>query len=192
MRRYIYCDTCKDETEHELIRDVKNLYRCLKCGTVTQYIPEREVKVKAIISTGAVSRVGSVVLKESDTVEVGDEIVVETPDGFRVGEVTTIELRNGTRTKFAEVKEIATIWLRDVSEVTVKFSLHKGPITTPYKMVTSGDTEFRIGERISIDNLVFRITRMKLLDGRLLKREGQTARAKEIKRIYAMFERKRR
>lgn len=190
MRRYIYCDTCKDETEHELIREDKQLYRCLECGTVTQYHPEKEIRVKAVISTGAISRVGSVVFKELDTVEVGDEIVVETEEGFRVGEVTAIELKDGSRTSFAEVKDVETIWLRDVSEVEVKFSLHKGAVTTPYKMVTSGETEFRIGERVNIDNLIFRITRMKLIDGRLLKREGQRAKAKQIRRIYAMFERK--
>lgn len=190
MRRFIYCDNCKDETEHELIREDKQLYRCLECGTVTQLMPEKEIKVKAIISTGAISRVGSVDFKEFDTIEVGDEIVVETDEGFRVGEITAIELKDGSRTKFAEVKDVATVWLRDVSEVEVKFSLHKGAVTTPYKMLTSGDTEFRIGEKINIDNLIFRITRMKLIDGRLLKREGQTAKAKQIRRIYAMFERK--
>jgi len=190
MRRYIYCDTCKDETEHELIREDKQLYRCTECGTVTQYLPEKELRVKAVISTGAVSRVGSIVFKEFDTVEVGDEIVVETDEGFRIGEVTAIELRDGKRTKFAEVKDVATVWLRDVGEVEVKFSLHKGAVTTPYKMLTSGDTEFEIGERINIDNYLFRITRMKLINGKLLKREGQKAKAKEIRRIYAMFVKK--
>lgn len=187
MRRYIYCDTCKDETEHELIREDKQLYRCLECGTVTQFLPERELRVKAVISTGAISRVGSVVFKEFDTVEVGDEIVVETPEGFRIGEVTAIELKDGKRTKFAEVKDVATVWLRDVGEVEVKFSLHKGAVTTPYKMLTSGDTEFEVGEKITIDNLMFKITRMKLINGKLLKREGERAKAKEIRRVYAMF-----
>jgi len=187
MRRYIYCDTCKDETEHELIREDKQLYRCLECGTVTQFLPERELRVKAVISTGAISRVGSVVFKEFDTVEVGDEIVVETPEGFRIGEVTAIELKDGKRTKFAKVKDVATVWLRDVGEVEVKFSLHKGAVTTPYKMLTSGDTEFEVGEKITIDNLMFKITRMKLINGRLLKREGERAKAKEIRRVYAMF-----
>ncbi len=187
MRRYIYCDTCKEETEHELIREDKQLYRCTECGTVTQYLPEKELRIKAIISTGAVSKVGSIIFREFDTVEVGDEIVVETDEGFRIGEVTAIELRNGRRTKFAEVRDVATVWLRDVGEVEVKFSLHKGAVTTPYKMLTSGDTEFEIGERINIDNYLFRITRIKLIDGKLLKREGQRAKAKEIRRIYAMF-----
>ncbi len=190
MRRFIYCDTCKDETEHEPIREDKGLYRCTECGTVTRYLPEKEVTIKAVISTGGVSRVGRIVLKETDSVEVGDELVVETEEGYRVGEVTAIDLKSGKRTEFAEVGSIATVWLRDVSEVIVKFSLHKGAITTPYKMVTSGNTEFEVGERITIDNLRFRITRMKLINGKLLKRTGEKAKAKEIKRIYAMFERK--
>ena len=151
---------------------------------------EGEVRGKAVISTGAISRVGTIVFKEFDTVEVGDEIVVETDEGFRIGEVTSIELKDGRRTKFAEVKDIGTVWLRDVGEVEVKFSLHKGAITTPYKMLTSGDTEFEVGERVKIDNVLYRITRMKFMDGRLLKRAGERAKAKQIKRIYAMFERK--
>jgi len=190
MRRFLYCDTCKDETEHEPIREDRLLYRCVECGTVARHLPEKEVRVKAVISTGAISRVGTIVFKEFDTVEVGDEIVVETDEGFRIGEVTSIELKDGRRTKFAEVKDIGTVWLRDVGEVEVKFSLHKGAITTPYKMLTSGDTEFEVGERVNIDNVLYRITRIKLMDGRLLKRAGERAKAKQIKRIYAMFERK--
>lgn len=188
--RYLYCDTCKEETRHVPIREDKHLYKCVECNTVSQHLPEKEIRIKAIISTGGISRVGSVTFKEFDTIEVGSEIIVETDEGFRLGEVTSIELKDGTRTEFAEVKDVATVWLRDVSEVIVKFSLHRGAITIPYKMMTSGDTEFKIGEKITIDNAVYKITRIKLLDGGLLKREGEKAKAKKIKRIYAMFVKK--
>ena len=72
----------------------------------------------------------------------------------------------------------------------MKISLHKGPVTTPYKLATSGETEFEVGEVLNIDGKNFRITRMKLIDGRLLKKSGDKARAKEIKRIYAMYEKR--
>lgn len=189
MKVVEYCDVCDDETEHDLIRAEKNLYKCRICGSVRQIMPEKEISIKAIISTGCESEVGRVRIKENEVIRTGDEIIVETDD-IKVGEVKAIELRDGKRVDFAIAKDVYTIWLRNVGEVYVKFSLHKGAVTTPYKMRTTGKTEFKIGERINIDNYIFRITRIKKLDGKLLKRRGEKAKAKEIKRVYAMFERK--
>lgn len=188
MKVVEYCDVCDDETEHELIK--RNLYRCRVCGSVREILPEKEVNIKAIISTGGESEVGRIRIKESDVIRVGEEMIVETDEDVKVGEVTAIELKDMKRVEFAEAKDVYAVWLRNVGEVDVKFSLHKGAVTTPYKMRTTGDTEFEIGERINIDNYIFRITRIKKIDGKLLKRRGEKAKAKEIKRIYAMFERK--
>jgi uncharacterized Zn finger protein len=190
MKLYLYCDGCGDETEHELVRRDKNLYRCRICGSV-QVFKERDVEVKAVISTGEFSEVGKIRLKESDVVNVGDELVVETEEDLKVGMVTAIEVGD-KRVQSSEAKEIDTLWLRNIGEVDVKFSLHKGAVTTPYKLKTSGETEFEIGERITIDNLLFKITRIKTIDGKLLKRDGERAKAKDIRRIYAMFLKKRR
>ncbi len=190
MKVVEYCDVCDDETEHEVVREDKHLYRCRVCGSVRQITPEREVSVKAIVSTSGESEVGRVRVKESEVFRIGEEIVVEVGDEVKVGEIRAIELRDGKRVEFAIAKDVYALWLRNVGEVDVKFSLHKGAVTTPYKMRTTGETEFEIGERINIDNYVFRITRIKRLDGKLLKRRGEKAKAKEIKRIYAMFERK--
>jgi len=188
---YLYCETCKDETEHELIRVEKHLYRCKECGTVSQHIPKEKIRVKAIISSGAESEAGSVLLKEDDVVEVGNELVVEVEEGFKVGEVTSVEFLNGKRGEEGRVKNIQAIWLRDVGEVIIRLSLHKKAVTTPYQLSTPGETEFKIGEVLNINGRIFRITKVRLLNGRLLKRHGDIAKAKEIKRIYAMYERRR-
>lgn len=181
----IYCDVCMDETEHEQIK--KDTFRCRSCGSVVKVNPERDVEIKAIISTGELSEVGRVKVKEGEDLRVGDELIFE--DGeYRVGEIRALELKDGRRVEVARAGDVRVVWLRNVSEVFVKFSLHKGAVTTPYKMVSSGETEFEVGERINIDNCLFRITRIKTFDGRVLKR-GK-AKAKEIKRIYAKFERK--
>ncbi len=186
---HLYCETCKDETEHELIRAEKNLYRCRECGTVLQYIPEESVKVKAIISSGAESEVGTVLLRKSDFVEEGNELVVEVEEGFKIGEVTSLELSSGKRGVKGRVRDLRAIWLRDIGEVIVRLSLHRRAVTTPYRLSTPGETEFEIGEVLNINGRKFRITKMKLLNGRLLKRHGDKAKAKEIKRVYAMYER---
>ena len=186
MRRYIYCDTCKEETEHILVREDKNLYRCVECNTHTYFKPEKEIRVRAIISSGEESEKGSVLLKQHDLIEKGDELIVETKDGYKLGEVTSIEV-DGKRFDRCDAEKASTIWLRNVGEVVVKMSLHKRAVTTPYKVVVSGDTEFAVGEELEIDGKVFQISRMKLNDGKLLKRYGDKAKARDIKRIYAMF-----
>ncbi len=184
----IYCDVCGEETEHELIRADKNLYRCKICGSVVELRPEKEIELRAIISSGSQSEKGKMRVKPEDVLEVGDEVVVEVEDGFKVGEITSLEFKNGARGESAPAREVSTVWLRDVGEVVVKMSLHKGAITTPYRTLVSGDTEFEVGEVLEINRRRFRITRIKLINGRLLKKEGQTAEAKEIRRIYAIYE----
>ncbi len=184
----IYCDVCKEQTEHELIRADKNLYRCKVCGSVVELREEKEIELRAIISSGAESEKGKLKVKADSILEVGNEVVVEVEDGFKVGEITSLEFKNGSRAEHALAKDVSTVWLRDVGEVIVKISLHKGAITTPYKTLVSGDTEFEVGEVLEINGKHFKITRIKLINGRLLKREGDKAEAKEIRRVYAMYQ----
>ena len=186
MKEYIYCDTCKEETLHELIRGEK--YRCMQCGSFTVYHPKREVEIRAIISSGAESARGTIKAFEGEKLEKGDEYIVETEIGHKIGEITSIELKNGSRVESGTVGEIETIWLRDVGEVEVRMSLHKRSVTTPYKMVVDGETEFEVGEVIFVDGKRFRIHRIKLLTGGVLRREGKRARARDIRRIYAKYE----
>ncbi len=188
MKQYIYCDSCREETLHELVREDKNLYRCTECGTHTTYVPAKEVEIRAIISIGARSVRGKIRVKEGDLIEKGDEYIVDTSEGHKIGEVTSIELKDGSRAEAAEVKNVSTVWLRDVGEVEVRFSLHKRSVTSPYKMLVDGETEFEIGEVINIDGKKFRIHRIKLLEGGVLKRPGSRARARDIRRVYAKYE----
>jgi len=188
MKQYIYCDSCREETLHELVREEKNLYRCTKCGTYTTYVPEKEIELRAVISTGARSVRGKIKVRESDFIEKGDEYIVDTNEGHKIGEVTSLEMKNGSRAETGEARDVATVWLRDVGEVEVRFSLHKRSVTSPYKMLVDGETEFEIGEVINIDGKNFRIHRIKLLEGGVLKRPGSRARARDIRRVYAKYE----
>ncbi len=186
----IYCDVCGEETEHELIRADKNLYRCKVCGSVVELRKPKEIELRAILSSGATSEKGKLRVEENAVLEVGEEVIVEVSDGYKVGEITSLEFKDGSRAEYAEAKDVSTVWLRDVGEVIVKISLHKGAITTPYKTLVSGDTEFEVGEVLEINRKRFKITRIKLINGKLLKKEGEKAQAKEIRRVYAMYQRK--
>ncbi len=189
MILHIYCDNCKEETEHKILRKDKALYQCNICKGVVEFIPEKEIDVRAVISKASQSVVGKIRVSESEMLKKGDEIIVELDNEFRIGEITSLEIKNGKRVEIAKAKDVTTVWLRDVGEVIVKFSLHKGPITTPFTMNVSGETEFIVGERVKIEHRNYKISRIKTKDGKLLKKNGQKAKAKEIKRVYAIFER---
>jgi len=186
----IYCDDCEEDTPHHLIRENKNLYKCNNCGTVKHLQPEKEITVRAIISCGEESETGSIELKESEKVELKDELVIETEEGFKIGQITSIELKNGKRVETAEVRDILTLWLKDIGEMAVHISLHKGGVTTPFTFKAPGETEFIIDEILELENKKCRITKIKLDNGKLLDKAGQRAKTKEIVRIYTIPERK--
>ena len=190
MKQFFYCEVCGEETPHKLIREKTHLYRCEVCGNYASFPPEREVVVNAIISFEGESEKGKVRLKEGEEVEKGDELIVETESGFRIGEVTSIELSNNKRSEEASAKEIRTIWLRDTGEVGVRISLHKRAITTPVTLYVPGETEFSVGEELEFGNKRYRITKIKSRDGKLFERRGDSVAAKNIRRVYAKFEAK--
>lgn len=190
---YIYCESCKDYTQHDLIREDKHLYKCKECGEVEQYIPENKIPVRAVISSGDESQPGSVSLTPSELVGIKDELVVELEEGFKIGEVTSVELKSGKRVDGAEVKDIETLWLRDVGEMPLRISLHhKKGKTIPVVFNTPGDTEFHVGEELEIDNKKSVIAKIMLENGKILDRSEQKARTRDIKRIYAESIKKRR
>jgi uncharacterized Zn finger protein len=190
MKQFFYCEVCGEETPHKLIREKNHLYRCEECGNYANFPPEKEITINAIISFEGESERGRVRLKESEEVGKGDELIVETESGFRIGEVTSIELTNSRRSEGAEAKEIRAIWLRDTGEVGVRISLHKRAITTPLTIYVPGETEFRVGEELEFGNKRYRITKIKPRNGGVVDRKGESIKAKNIKRIYAKFEAK--
>ncbi|HID42374.1 MAG TPA: hypothetical protein EYP30_01120 [Archaeoglobaceae archaeon] len=186
--KYIYCETCEDYTQHRVINKKNNLYRCVECSDISHYIPEKEVKVRAIISSGEESEKGFIKLKESEIINLKDELVIETDEGFKIGQVTSIELDSGKRVDRAEVNDVSTLWLRNIGEVPIRISIHEGRITEPFVITVTGETEFEIDEVLEITNKKCRITKIKLDNGKLLDKAGQKAKSKEIKRIYAVAE----
>lgn len=185
MRTEIYCDTCKEETEHENVRE--NLYRCSVCGTHTQLTPEKEIELKAIFSEEDRTKIGSIKVPESEELVKGDELIVDLEGESRLGRITAIQLKDGKVVEFAKAKNSSVVWLKEVGEVYVRFSLHKKSVTSPYKILFNGETEFVIGEEIEVEGKRYVIKRIKLIDGRLLKKDGEKAVAKDIKRVYATY-----
>lgn len=181
----IYCDTCKETTRHELVKE--RLYRCSICGSHSQITPKKLLELKAIFSSGSETEIGKITIEEDEEIVKDAEMIVDLEKGSEVGRVTAIQLKDGRVVEFSKAKDAFAVWFRNVGEVYVRFSLHKRSVTTPYKALFDGETEFIIGETIEFERKKFRIHRIKLLDGRVLRREGERALAKEIKRVYATY-----
>lgn len=181
----IYCDVCGETTKHEFVKE--GLYRCSFCGTHSQVTQKKDLEIKAIFSTGSETEIGKIRVGEDDEIVKGEEMIVDLESGSKIGRVTAIQLKDGRIVEFSRAKDAFAVWFRNVGEVYVKFSLHKRSVTTPFKALFDGETEFVVGETIEIEKKKFRIHRIKLLDGRVLRREGEKAFAKDIKRVYATY-----
>ncbi len=183
----VYCDVCGEETPHRLIRKEKYLYSCRTCGTVREVREKKPLEIKAIVSSGDRSSVGKVTLNDGDILKVGDEIVVELPDRVTLAEITSIELKEGRRVEESSAGNVQAIWTREVEEVILRVSLHKGRYTESVRIKVPGETVFRVDGMIKISGKQYRITGIKT-GKRMLKSPSQEAVAKEIVRIYARHE----
>ncbi|KAF5091979.1 hypothetical protein KHC33_03525 [Methanospirillum sp. J.3.6.1-F.2.7.3] len=185
----IYCTTCKEETEQEVLSESRDLItRCTVCGLTSRrpLPPEPEpVFVKTIVSREAESYVGKAELMKGEVVEVGDYIVAERDDGEGAGvEIMSLEVGD-KRVQKATAEEIDTIWSRAIDEVIVRISVHDGKKTIPMYVACDGDDRFTIDEIVSIDRVRARIDHICLRNGIIQRRKGKYEIANRIKRIYA-------
>lgn len=181
------CPECKDETEHEVLADTRDLLvRCTVCGHHQRLPKEREPRalmIKAIVSREGSSKVCSIELAEDEDCSVDDHLVAECgEDAFGV-EVTAIECGE-KRVNRAKAPAITTLWTRAIEQVVVKISIHDGWKTIPVYMTCDGEQPFVVGELYTVSGKRFRVSHLKLRDGPLMRKEGWKTVAHRIKRIY--------
>ena len=180
------CPSCGEECEHLLVDESRNpVVRCTVCGHTHRGVPpkEKEVQVRVILSQEGESRVCSVSLEPGEFVALGDFLAAECGDEASGVEVTSIESK-GKRVRKARARDISTLWTRAIDQVVVRASVHKGWVTSPVSVVCEGDEEFSVGESWTFGPLPFRITHIKLRNGKVLRKDGQRAPARSVKRIY--------
>jgi uncharacterized Zn finger protein len=187
MNISIWCSVCDERYDHEILKEGREmLVRCTRCGHISRILPETEkvIIVKTIVSTGAESRVCTTELDKEEIYRTGDTVVAECGEEEQGVEITGMEIE-GHRVEHARGSEIQTLWTRAVHEVTVKISLHEGRSTTPLYFDSQGIEEFEVGREYEAGRRRFRISHIKLRNDRFLRRDGEKALAKDIKRIYA-------
>jgi uncharacterized Zn finger protein len=182
----LVCPSCGEECDHLLVDDSRNpVVRCTICGHTHRGVParEEEIPVRVIVSAEGESRACSVPLDQGESVAVGDFLAAECGEEILGVEVTSIE-SGGKRVARARARDASTLWTRAIDRVVVRASVHRGWVTRAVSVVCDGEEEFAVGTSWTFGPLPFRITHMKLRDGKVLRREGQKAPARSVKRIY--------
>ncbi|MDI6718449.1 MAG: HVO_0476 family zinc finger protein [Methanomicrobiales archaeon] len=183
---HYYCPACNEETEYVVLQEARELLvRCRVCGTVRR-IPRQEETprtVKTIVSLHDASKVCSTEVMEGDYYAVGDMLVAECGEEALGVEITAIE-QKGRRVRKASGDSIDTLWTRAVDQVVVKASIHAGWKTIPMYQAFPGEEEFAVGESYRFGNRPFRVSHIKLRRGDVLRRKGQKAVARDVRRLY--------
>ncbi|ABN57909.1 MULTISPECIES: HVO_0476 family zinc finger protein [Methanoculleus] len=187
----IVCPVCKEECEHQVLREAADLVvQCCECGQVHRVPkpPEPEIlTIKAIVSQETESMVCSVEMFEDEVVALGDRIVAECGDEVFGVEVTGIEA-GARRVRRAKADEVTTLWTRGIEQVVVKASIHTGRTTLPLYQTADGEDEFVVGESYTFAGRRIRISHIKLRDGPVIRKEGWKTVARRVKRIYGYLE----
>ncbi|HVN66430.1 MAG TPA: HVO_0476 family zinc finger protein [Methanomicrobiales archaeon] len=188
MAIILVCPSCGEECDHVFVDESRNpVVRCTLCGHTHRRVPpkedEQEIPVRAIVSREGESGVCTIPLGPAEPVAVGDFLAAECGEEVFGVEVTSIEA-GGRRVKRAKARGVSTLWTRAIDQVVVRASVHRGRVTKPLSVACEGNEEFFVGEDWTFGTIPFRITHMKLREGSVLRKEGQKAPARAIKRIY--------
>ncbi|MCR3883552.1 MAG: hypothetical protein NUK54_04160 [Methanothrix sp.] len=184
MQEEIFCSHCADFTEHSTVKmGREHLVRCMVCGTVHPHKLERTrlAILRVIVSAVNSSSRRTIELPAEETLEVGDELLVDDGVGeVAMVEVTSIEMEGGRRDERARAGDVKTLWTRAVDEVVVKVAVHRRGKTTSYSLPVGGDEPFEVGEVRTAGGRRFRVEKIQLRDGRSPAR----ALAKDIIRVW--------
>lgn len=185
----MFCATCDEETEHEILsRTTNQVIKCSECGAVSRIPVPKEpklIQIKTIVSKENASSVCRCEIAEDEEVMVGDSLIAECDDGEGAGvEVMAIECGD-KRLKKAVGADIDTLWTRVIDQVVVRFSVHDGWHTLPLYVRCEGDEKFVVGDVYVIKGVKARIGHIRMRNGAVTKRKGKFEVASTIKRVYA-------
>jgi len=195
------CPSCspEEQTVHEVIKpDGHSTVRCTECGHVRKEKIEkpREVPIDVVVSQDGDSLSTTVDAPAEDTIAVGEEFIVDTPEALMQVRVTAIEVGPEQRVDEATVEDVQTLWSRVVDNVTVNVTIHpndgRKDASRSLKMQVPGDYEFVVGEVESAGGEEFEIdgihvrTDADAADYRFDKfdHDGDMVFAKDVKRLY--------
>ena len=195
------CPACSPdlETVHEVLSEGGGslTVRCGECSHVhkVQPEPDREVTLDVVVSQDGESFTANVTTPEGERIETGDEFILETDDVLATVRVTSIELEESRRVEEADVEDVATVWTREVDNVSLDVTIHpqdgRREDSRSITIYVPGDYEVEVGaveeaadEEFEIDAFVIRGDATGYNRDRY-EEPGDMAFAKDVKRVYA-------
>ncbi len=195
------CPSCSPdlETVHEVLSPGGGslTVRCGECGHVHKIQPEseREVTLSVVVSQDGESFSATVTTPADETVEVGDEFLLETEAVLATVRVTSVELEGERRVESAPAPEVQTVWTREVDNVSTNVTIHpKDGSRDDSRSVTvyvPGDYEFTVGAHEQFGDDEFEVDAFVVrgdaegYDRDRYEQPGDTVLAKDVKRVYA-------
>ncbi|MFB6229131.1 MAG: HVO_0476 family zinc finger protein [Halobacteriales archaeon] len=197
----VFCPACSPEIEtvHEVLSEGgQATVRCGECGHVhkTAIADEAEIERKVVVSQSGESLTATVEGPPEERVQIGDEFVLEADDALLVVRITDVQVGTEKRTDAARMEDVETIWSRAVDNVALNVTLHpeSGDETRGIAVQVPGDYEFEVGTTEELAEEEFTVEGMHVRENAVgypagkLDHRGDTARAKDLKRIYARDE----
>ncbi|NHN61183.1 MULTISPECIES: HVO_0476 family zinc finger protein [Halorussus] len=196
----VTCPSCSPdvETVHEVLKDGsgQSTVRCTECSHVhkTTIETDEDVERDVVVSQDGESFTATVEAPPEETVAVGEEFVLETPEAIMVVRITDLQLGDEKRVEQAEVEDVETFWTRAVDNVRVNVTINptdgRRDDSRSLKISVPGDDEFVVGETYEFGDEEFTVKSIALRDDahgydfNPLGEEGDTAVAKDVKRLY--------
>jgi uncharacterized Zn finger protein len=197
----VTCPSCSPdvETVHEVLKagSGQSTVRCTECSHVhkTTIEEEEEVERDVIVSQDGESFTATVEAPPEETVAVGEEFVLDTPEAIMVVRITDLQLGDEKREDEAEVEDVETFWTRAVDNVRVNVTINPSvgnrDDSRSVKIDVPGDKEFEVGKIEEFGEEEFEVKSIAVRDDAVgydfnpLGEEGDTAVAKDVKRVYA-------
>jgi Uncharacterized archaeal Zn-finger protein len=185
------CPACSSEEPHEVLKtNGQATLRCLACDHVHKRRMRQPstVELRVVVSQGKESFSTLTTVREDETVEVGEEFVLEAEQGVFGVEVTSVELEeegDNRRVEKAGAGEAGTVWTRVIDNVTVPVTLHDDDDTVSRRMTVPGDYDFVVGDRETADGDDFVVTAfVDRRTGDRFRIEDDDVQAKNAKRVY--------
>lgn len=195
------CPSCapEEETVHEVLSPGNGGHatvRCTECGHTHKVEIEAEstIEVDVIVSQDGESMTATTQIPPTESIEVGDEFIVDTPEAIMQVRITSLELVDERRDEEARADYVATIWTRAVDNVSVPVTIHpKEENYDESRSVTlsvPGDEELVVGEEVEVGNDEFVIEGLQIRQDAegyrfdKFDKDGDMVFAKDVKRIY--------
>ncbi|UPW02266.1 hypothetical protein M0R88_09285 [Halorussus gelatinilyticus] len=196
----VTCPSCSPdvETVHEVLKrgSGQATVRCTECSHVhkTTREDDEEVERDVVVSQDGESFTATVDAPPEDTVAVGEEFVLETPEAIMVVRITDLQLGDEVRRDEATVEEVETFWTRAVDNVRVNVTINpndgRRDESRSLKIDVPGDHEFTVGDVEEFGDEEFEVKSIAVRDDASgydfnpLGEAGDSAVAKDVKRVY--------